>query len=47
MKKIACIKKDKNNPKRKDLRVIEELAEDKYMVCTPKEIEIVENASKK
>ncbi len=31
MKKIACIKKDKDDPKRKDLRVIEELAEDKYL----------------
>lgn len=31
MKQIACIKKDKDDPKRKDLRVIEELAEDKYI----------------
>jgi len=31
MKQIACIKKDKDDPKRKDLRIIEELAEDKYI----------------
>lgn len=31
MKKIACIKKDQNDPKRKDLRVIEEIADEEYI----------------